>query len=113
MASSKCCDKRKAKMWEPEPGWLTSVRALASLKTAQDRLSASTTGAPALSAPPAPDAPPRAPLAHRPLEPALDLTLRQGQEAVVKQKALGRVAALEALRLEGPPPAGPLLKLGQ
>lgn len=38
-------------------------------------------------------------LGHCPPERALAITLHEGQEAVVKQKALGRVAALETLRL--------------
>lgn len=38
-----------------------------------------------------------------------DFTLREGQEAVMKQKTLGRVAELETPGVEVPPPARPLL----
>lgn len=68
-------------------------------------------GPPVARAPVAPAR--RRPNGQCPLRPALDITLRDGQEAVVQQKALGRVAALEAPGLEVPPSVGPLLARGQ
>lgn len=118
MPSFNCCDKTEAKMYKPESAWPTSVRASACKTQVWGHLAGlTTTGARTRRAPALSSLPASArflalssPLCL--LEPAWDLTLREGQEAVVKQKAPGCVAALETLGLEVAPPAGPLLKLG-
>lgn len=102
-------------MWKSGPRWLMWMRALASPQPESPSRARGSPGpqgtSPLLSQLSAP--PPRPPRGPRPRQPALDLTLRESQEAVENQKPLGRVAELETLGLEVPPSARPLLELRQ
>ena len=105
-------------MQKREPGWVASVRALASPEPGDHPPQARRPPHPRgwrrtcpPSSSPAPLDAPGSPTSFP--KPAPVLTLRESQEAVVKQKAPGRVAALESPGLEAAPAAGPLLILRQ